>query len=46
MRWRIEQRADGEWAVHNRASNEVHFAQTPEDAVALLVALRKAEENA
>lgn len=44
MWWRIEQNGPHEWAIRN-ARGEVHFAQTPEEAVRLMVAL-KAQEDA
>lgn len=42
MTWKIEQNAPNEWAV--RKGSEVHFAQTPEDAVSLKSALEKADQ--
>ena len=35
--WRIKQCADGEWAVW--LGDVYHYAQTPDDAVDLMVAL-------
>lgn len=43
VRWKIEQHGEHEWAVRG-PSNEVHFAQTPESAVALKRALEKEEQ--
>lgn len=45
MRFRIEQHGQTEWAVRNRTTNEVHYAQSAADAVALMQALKKAEES-
>ena len=43
MDWRICQEAPTQWAVY-RGDNR-HWAQTAEDAVALMQALKKAEEQ-
>ena len=37
MSWKIEQMGPNEWSV--RHGNEVHYAQTAEDAVKLMMAL-------
>lgn len=39
MRWRIVQVAPAEWRVESADASQCHFAQTPEDAAKLWLAL-------